>query len=142
MSNANTYTGTTAINQGTIVVTANNAFGSSSGGVTVATVRLPGALKRELHNGRGLTVAGTGPAGNGAIESLGGTNTFAGPITLSGNAAIGVDANTLTLSGSIAANYVLTFIGQASATVNGAVSGNSATSGLAMNDAVHIASGQ
>ena len=29
-----------------------------------------------------MTITGSGPAGNGAIENLSGTNTFAGPITL------------------------------------------------------------
>ena len=48
-----------------------------------------------------ITISGSGPAGNGAIENISGTNTFAVPIALSGTATIGSDAGDLTLGGNI-----------------------------------------
>ena len=48
-----------------------------------------------------ITISGSGPAGNGAIENISGTNTFAIPITVPGSAVIGSDPGTMTLGSNI-----------------------------------------
>ena len=65
-------------------------------------------------------MSGSGPAGNGAIENVSGANTFLGPITLSGGATIGSDADSLTLGGNISAGpNTLTVVGAGTTTING-----------------------
>ncbi len=67
-----------------------------------------------------ITISGSGPAGNGAIENISGTNAFAIPITLSGAATIGSDAGSMTLGGNIAAGPdTLTVVGAGTTTING-----------------------
>ena len=60
------------------------------GGISVAT---------EL-----LTINGTGVSNDGALRSMSGNNTYAGAVTLAGNAQINAEANTLTLGGIIGAS--------------------------------------
>ena len=105
LSNTNTYFGSTTINAGTLVVTANGAMGPAT--ATGIVVNTGGALAftggLDYTTAEPITISGSGPAGNGAIENISGTNTFAFPITLSGTATIGSDAGTLTLGGNISA---------------------------------------
>ena len=103
LSNTNTYSGSTTIDAGTLVVTANGAMGPAT--ATGIVVNTGGALAFTggLHytTAEPITISGSGPAGNGAIENISGANTFAIPITLSGAATIGSDAGTMTLGGII-----------------------------------------
>ena len=122
LSNTNTYSGSTTINAGTLVVTANGAMGPAT--ATGIVVNTGGALAFTggLHytTAEPITISGSGPAGNGAIENISGTNTFAIPITLSGTAAIGSDAGTMTLGGNISAGpNTLTVVGAGTTTING-----------------------
>jgi hypothetical protein len=71
-----------------------------------------------------LSIAGTGPAGNGAIENISGTNSFAGPITLAGPASIGSDAGSLTLGGAISGTGALTFTGSGNLFISGSPPSN------------------
>ena len=84
LSSTNTYSGSTTINAGTLVVTANGAMGPAT--ATGIVVNTGGALAFTggLHytTAEPITISGSGPAGNGAIENISGTNTFAIPITL------------------------------------------------------------
>ena len=92
--------GPTTVSGGTLVLGKNNALGSTSS-VTVAG---GGALNFAAAGGINLAatipffIIGAGPGGNGAIESLGGANSIAGPITATLPATIGADGGTLTLS--------------------------------------------
>ncbi len=120
---SNTYTGATVINQGTLVAAANNGLGTAAGGTTVANgAALAFSSNVNYTTAEPVSVAGTGPAGNGAIENISGTNSFAGPITLMGSASIGSDAGLLTLGGTISGTGPLTFTGGGNTTVNGIIS--------------------
>jgi autotransporter-associated beta strand protein len=96
----NGYTGTTAINEGRIVLTDGNALGSTSGGTIVAS----GAqllLTNVAVVAEPLTISGNGLASGsataGALRSIG-TNSYAGKITLGADAKIfGGSGTSLTL---------------------------------------------
>ncbi len=108
LSSNNSYGGTTTVDAGTVVAANDNAFGSpTGGGVTVnngGDLALPAAGGITLPATKPITINGAGPAGNGAIENLGGANTVAGPIQLASNAAIGADGGTLTVSGQLSSS--------------------------------------
>ena len=83
----NTYSGGTTIQAGTLIVTANSALGPGTGGTTIVSGGLLGFQGGVNYTTtEAVKVAGTnfgdGPT---AITSLGGTNAFAGPITLQGS---------------------------------------------------------
>ncbi len=147
----NTYIGSTTINAGTLVAAANGAMGTATAaGVFVnsgGALAFVGGVHYTI--AEPLTVNGTGPAGGGAIENLGGVNTFAGPITVAGTALINSFAGSLTLGGNInipgagvkltgaGATIIngnvnlgavgnLTDIGSGQITINGTISGNAA----------------
>ena len=105
LSSTNTYVGSTTINAGTLVVTASGAMGPAT--ATGIVVNTGGALAFtggfDDTTAEPITISGSGPAGNGAIENIGGANTIAFPITLSGAATIGSDAGSMTLGGDISA---------------------------------------
>src|SRR5262249_51697645 len=91
LSAANTYTGVTAINAGTLQIRTDTALGAIGAGHE-STVADGGSLAL---NGPNLTVAepifftGRGAAGtSGAIAAVGGPNTLSGQLTLKGDAVI------------------------------------------------------
>lgn len=110
---ANTYTGSTVINGGKVIVSANAALGSSVSGTSVsASGALAFAGSVDYVAPEPLTVTGAGPDGLGVIQSLSGTNSFAGPITLAATSAFGAaTGSTLTLSGSISGDASLIILG-------------------------------
>ncbi len=83
LSQTNTYSGSTTINAGTLVVTANGAMGPATAAGIVVNTGGALAFTGGLHytTAEPITISGSGPAGNGAIENISGTNTFAIPIT-------------------------------------------------------------
>ncbi len=103
LSGTNTYTGTTYINEGFLVIESSNALGDVSGGVEVAN----GAelhLRGDVSVGeKALTIDGY--YNDAALWSVSGNNSWAGAITLvdSGDGAwVGADTgSTLTLTGEI-----------------------------------------
>ena len=121
----NTYTGTTTINQGALVAASNNALGSATGGaITVASgaaLHLA-ATGAAIPSGKSFTLSGSGISGTGAIRSLGGSSSVAGPLFFGAATTFGSDAGTLTLSGSISATYDLTVTGAGNTTISGAIS--------------------
>ncbi len=128
LAGANTsYTGPTVINQGTLIAAVNSALGTVAGGTTVAIGAALGFSSNVNYTTtEPVNIAGTGPAGNGAIENISGTNSFAGPITLAASASIGSIAGLLTLGGTISGTGPLTLTGAGNLTVNGVISGSPA----------------
>ena len=125
----NDYAGLTLVGAGTLVAVVNNALGTVAGSTTVSggTLAFRGnvnytTLETVYLNGPGVTVAG----GSGAINSIGGNNTFAGPITLNSPAAIGssVTGQSLTLTGGLNnGGFLLTLTGLGDLVFKGVISG-------------------
>ncbi len=82
LSGANTYSGLTTVEKGTLVAASNGALGSSAGGTVVedgATL----AINSGLTVGDPITLNGAGVGGQGALQVLGsGGETYLGAITL------------------------------------------------------------
>lgn len=100
LSGNNSYTGTTTLTAGTLNLQSDTALGSTASG----TVVTGGALQLQggrTITGEALSITGTGVSSTGALRSLNGNNVWTGPITLTGNITVGVDADQLTLSGVI-----------------------------------------
>ena len=124
------YAGLTLVGMGTLVVTQNNALGTVAGSTAVAsgaTLAFRGnvnytTLETVYLNGPGVVVAG----GSGAIDSIGGNNTFAGPMVMQSAATIGssVVGQTLTLTGNLNnGGFSLTMTGMGNLVFKGAISG-------------------
>ena len=122
LDGANTYTGSTTISSGTVVLNNANALGSTVGGTTVgsgATLDL---------NGRSvgtepLTISGAGVGGNGALVNSSTTSpTLTGTIT---NQSFTVGGNgVINLSGSINGSGTITKIGTGSLILSGTTDNN------------------
>jgi len=99
---ANTFDGALSVQTGMLIATGTSALGSTAGATTIAAGAALAFNNNVQHDSpEPVTVSGTGPAGSGAIENLGGSNLFAGPLTLAGDTTVGVTAGDLTLSGGI-----------------------------------------
>src|SRR5262249_11511883 len=97
----NTYTGGTLINGGAIVATSNTSLGAGNAPISAqqgGSLALSGPT---FNITKPLNIAGVGV--NGALKSVSGatTATFAGTINVIGNASIGADAGTLTVTNPI-----------------------------------------
>jgi autotransporter-associated beta strand protein len=119
LSVGNSYTGLTTVSAGVAVANNATSFGTTGGGVTVATgaaVEMQNSITVGVET---LTLNGDGVSSSGALRSTSGTNIWQGNLTLSSNTSIGVDADTLQISGSITggASIGLTKVGAASLTV-------------------------
>ncbi len=109
---ANIYTGITTVNDGFLIVDDSSALGTTAGGTVVNSGAVL-ALRLDSHvPAEALTLAGTGQSSFGALSSSFGSNSWAGTITLSSNAAISVDSGDfLNLSGSINGGFDITKTG-------------------------------
>ena len=88
LSNANTFTGSTTVSDGTLSLQNATALGSGSAGTTVnsgGTLELNGV---SMTNNGTLTLNGAGDNGSGALRSVNGANTYTGNITLGSAATI------------------------------------------------------
>ena len=103
LSHTNTYVGSTTISSGILVAAANGAMGPATAAGIVVDSGGALAFSGGLHytTAEAMTISGAGPAGSGAIENIGGSNTVAGPITVPGTATIDSPAGSLTLNGNI-----------------------------------------
>jgi autotransporter-associated beta strand protein len=99
LSNANSYSGGTAINAGVITISNNTALGSGAATVTSGANL---QLTNSIAVANALNLNGTGPASNGAVEATAGTNTLSGVITLQSAARLQADAGaTLNLTNNV-----------------------------------------
>ena len=111
-NSTNNYSGITTVSATTtLIATANNALGATSGGTIVAN---GGQLV--LQNGvnysatESLTLNGTGIGSRGALLNRGNAATYAGAISLASNSEIQAEVATLTLTGGINLNgFTATF---------------------------------
>ncbi|HEV8267572.1 MAG TPA: autotransporter-associated beta strand repeat-containing protein, partial [Thermoanaerobaculia bacterium] len=91
LSNANTYGGATAVNQGVVLVTNAAALGTAAGATTVASgaaLQISGGItcaEPLVVNGYGLSAL------TGAVRTLSGTNTWTGTINFATSGSFGVD---------------------------------------------------
>jgi filamentous hemagglutinin family protein len=118
LSGNNTYSGTTNVQNGTLVLAHNNALGTSAGGVTV-TGGASLAVQGGITVNEAITLNGGGVANGGALRNLSGNNSISGQISLASDTRINSDAGELTIdvaSGNAitASNRSLTLGGAAS----------------------------
>jgi fibronectin-binding autotransporter adhesin len=121
--NSNTYTGNIAINSGVVQITNAGALGTTAG-----TTRIANGAALEINGGAGIATAenitftGVGIGGTGVIRSLAGNNTLSGTLTVASSGQVNTDANTLTVSGSVAGSGgAITFGGSGNTTVSGTI---------------------
>ncbi|HPM81104.1 MAG TPA: autotransporter-associated beta strand repeat-containing protein, partial [Candidatus Anammoximicrobium sp.] len=144
----NSYSGSTWIDAGTVIVTQNIALGAVTAGTTVADgATLAFAGNVDYTATERVTGRGSGADGLGVIQNAGGNNRFAGPVTLSAASRIGnpVAGTTLTLTGPIVMPSLntLTFSGDGDFHVTGDLGGTPdaleqrwyATTGVARSEA-------
>ncbi|MDZ7618249.1 MAG: autotransporter-associated beta strand repeat-containing protein [Patescibacteria group bacterium] len=124
---ANSYQGqTTVLNGGRLAVLNSGALGATTAGTVVES----GGQLRLQNNvaiaaGEAITIAGDGPSTEGALRNDSGNNSVAN-LTLAAAARIFSNADTLTISSTLNANYALTFDGGSTTDVSGQVTGGSA----------------
>jgi len=129
LSNSNTYTGGTVVNNGVLQLNTDQALGSNSTSGT--TVNSGGALLLNnvaYSNVQPLFINGVG-SGSGALLNNG-TSSYAGPITASTNATINAGGGNLSLGDLTKNGTVLTLTGGGVVNVNGVVSGTAVNSDL------------
>lgn len=100
---ANTYSGATVINEGTLIVAKSGALGSAAGGTKIgngATLAFQGGFDygEQLE---AVQVEGIGAGGAGAIRNLGGTNVFGGTIENLNATTLQAESGRLILTGPI-----------------------------------------
>lgn len=158
LANANGYTGTTTINAGTLLVMSSTGLGAGGwSGSTLttihdgATLALQGGVSLDEH----MHLMGAGVGGFGALRSISGNNALtmtygnsgSGPgFAIDGDTTIGVDADTLTVTGFYhdSGSYGITKVGAGtlafsqastytgSTTINGGKISNGAASGTSI----------
>lgn len=102
LSGGNDYTGATTVSAGVLIGQSVTAFGTTAGGVTVASgaeLQLQGGIAVGAES---LALAGDGAGGEGALRSTAGANSWAGTCDLPAGASIGVDGGcSLALGGTV-----------------------------------------
>ncbi len=123
LNQANFYTGQTRLEAGKITVSANGALGAA-GTASETLITNGAALNLRTVNystPETLLLGGNGPSGQGALVSELGSNSFAGPVTLTNSGSIGVPTGSLALSGvvSVPASSTLTKLGAGPLSITG-----------------------
>ncbi len=122
LSGANSYTGVTNINAGTLAVTVNNALGTTGAGTAVASGATLDFKNVAYAAAESLTVNG------GTVAASTGTSSFAGALALgAGGLTVNVAGAQLTLSGAITGSTALTKSGAGALVLSNA--GNAHTGG-------------
>jgi fibronectin-binding autotransporter adhesin len=105
LSNANTYTGATIVNNGILRMSDTLSLGTADGGTTV---HAGGEIELE---GSNLTVNEPLTLHGGEVCNLANTNTYGGPITLTADSAADADNGTLIITSVIGGDYGLRKVG-------------------------------
>ncbi len=120
LSGASTYSGTTTVAAGGLLISNATALGATSGATTVAAganLTVAGVLV----GAEPLTISGSGIANTGVVVTTG-TAAWSGPVTLAANATIG-STGTFTVSGVVgesASGMALTKLGSGTLALGGA----------------------
>ncbi|WP_026600982.1 autotransporter-associated beta strand repeat-containing protein [Methylomonas sp. 11b] len=123
LSGDNTYSGATAVNDGTLVAAHNNALGTTAGSTTVASGAALG-LQGGVTVAEAVSAAGTGISSAGAIYNVSGTNILSGNVTLNGATILGVTSDQLTIGGNIGGGFNITKAGAGALVLSGSNSYN------------------
>ncbi|AMK78526.1 hypothetical protein A1342_13350 [Methylomonas methanica] len=123
LSGDNTYSGATAVNDGTLVAAHNNALGTAAGSTTVASGASLG-LQGGVTVADAVSAAGTGVSSVGAIYNISGTNILSGNLTLTGATFLGVTSDQLTIGGNIGGGFNITKAGAGTLVLSGSSSYN------------------
>ncbi|MGB7817030.1 MAG: autotransporter-associated beta strand repeat-containing protein, partial [Methylotenera sp.] len=120
LAGANTYTGATAVNTGTLVAAHANALGGTATGTTVATGATLNINNVTLAN-ESITINGTGVGGAGALTGTGAA-AVGGNVTTASNSSIGATsaASSLTINGMVTAANNLGIVGTGDVTATNA----------------------
>jgi len=108
---ANTFSGAITISAGILAAANNSSLGTTAGGVSVtagAVLSLSGGI---TVGDESLTLNGTGISSGGGLRSTSGDNTYNGAVSLSSASSVGVDANSLSLGGTVSGGNSLTKVG-------------------------------
>jgi autotransporter-associated beta strand protein len=126
LGGSNSYTTGSYVDNGTLIVTANNALGTTAAGTTVGsgcTLGFRGNVN--YTTAEAVSAVGTGVGGVGAINNVGGTNTFAGAVSFSADVTIGASSGRLNLLGNFtdtgAGWRALTKVGTGTVALSGVV---------------------
>ena len=139
LSGTNTYTGTTSIAAGTVVLANSNALGATAAG-TIVTGGAMLDLNGKAIGAESLSLSGSGLGGIGVVINSDTTNgaSLSGNVTLVGDAAIGGPGN-LTFSGTVngaASNsQSLNFVGAGAKRFTNVIGGTNALASLTQDDA-------
>jgi len=126
LSGDNTYSGATAVTDGTLVAAHNNALGTTAGSTTVSSGASLG-LQGGVMVAEAVSALGLGASSAGAIYNISGTNTLSGNVTLTGASFLGVASDQLTISGNIGGGFNITKAGAGMLVLSGSNSYNNTT---------------
>ncbi|HMP76149.1 MAG TPA: autotransporter-associated beta strand repeat-containing protein [Kiritimatiellia bacterium] len=118
LSGNNTFTGDSIVSNGVLRITHANGLGTTAGSnivVSGAAVEISGGVT----SAERMAINGTGISANGALRSVSGANTFSGAIALGAASSVGVDADSLAMSGIISGAFSLTKVGSGLLTLSG-----------------------
>jgi autotransporter-associated beta strand protein len=100
LSGANSYSGNTTVSAGIVSLRSATALGTAAGGTSVAdgaALEIQGDVTVAAE---GLTLRGAG-LGGGVLRSISGANAWGGAVTLAASSTLGVDADSLTITGAV-----------------------------------------
>lgn len=137
LSGANTYTGQTVVNSGSLEATHSSALGTTAGNTQVisgASLLLSGGIT----TGEQIVISGRGVDLAGALRNVSGTNTLTNAVVALTQSRIQSDAGEfiITPTGGLTANAIsaptlpLTFTGAGNITINGRVNTTTSTSAI------------
>lgn len=135
--NNNSYTGTTSINAGSLVITKATGLGITGSGAAASGTIVAGGASLVLQNSitvgaEALTLSGSGVSNAGALRNQNGTNIWGGTITLAAAAEIQADTgSSLTIDvasgNAITGTFNLTLDAQGNITISDPVAINTGT---------------